>query len=89
VRLVVNEVEEAPYVYITPERRDDLRRFMREQVRREVNARGFPYVRVDFDQLSDADYFDFNHLNQDGIRKYSRLLAERLQPVLGRGDGAN
>ncbi|MBD3867184.1 MAG: hypothetical protein IFK94_03580 [Acidobacteria bacterium] len=89
VRLVVNEVEEAPYVYLTTERQEALRRFMRETVEREVTARGFPYVRVDFDLLSDADYFDFNHLNQSGIRKYSRLLADRLRPVLSRSDGTD
>ncbi len=87
VRLVVNEVEEAPYVYLTPERKERWRRFMRETVEQEVTARGFPYVRVDFDRLSDADYFDFNHLNQDGIRKYSLLLADRLRPILNLNDG--
>ena len=89
IRLVVNEVEEAPYVYLTRERHERFRRFMRETVEREVVARGFPYIRVDFDLLSDGDYFDFNHLNQSGIRKYSRLLAERLGPVLESGDGAD
>jgi hypothetical protein len=89
IRLVVNEVEEAPYVYLTAERKQSFRRFMRETVEPEVTARGFPFVRVDFDLLSDEYYFDFNHLNQDGIRKYSRLLADKLMPILGPGHRAD
>lgn len=87
-RLIVNEVEEAPYIYLSAERRESWRRFMRETVEREVVSRGIPYVRVDFDLMSDEDYFDFNHLNRDGIRKYSRLLAERLGPLLQRSGEA-
>ena len=88
VRLILNEVEEAPYIYLSEERRENWRRFMRETVEQEVLSRGIPYLRVDFDRMSDEDYFDFNHLNQDGIRKYSRLLAERLGPVLQRSGEA-
>jgi hypothetical protein len=38
------------------------------------------YVRSDWDVLSGADFFDYNHLNQDGIDKYNRMLAEALRP---------
>jgi hypothetical protein len=78
VRLIVNEIEEAPYVYLTTERRERWRRFMHENVAPEVVRRGFPYLRADFDLLTDDDYFDFNHLNQDGIRTYTDLLAALL-----------
>ncbi len=82
VKLVVNEIEEAPYVYLNGERRDRFRRFMREVVEPQVTARGGSYIRVDFEQLSDADYFDYNHLNTRGVAKFSGLLIERLRPTL-------
>ncbi len=82
VDLIVNEIEEAPYVYLDPGRKERWRRFMRETVAPEVRRRGFPYVRVDFDRLTDEDYFDFNHLNHRGILAYSPLLAEQLKPLL-------
>lgn len=81
VQLIVNEFEEAPYNYSIPENRRAYRAFMR-QVRDFFLARGIPYVRVDFDQLKDADYFDYNHLNSQGIEKYSAMLATELQPLL-------
>lgn len=81
VQLIVNEFEEAPYNYSIPENRRAYRAFMRE-VRDFFVARGIPYVRVDFDQLQDADYFDYNHLNSQGIEKYSAMLATQLEPLL-------
>ena len=58
------------------------RALMREQVRPEVERRGFVYLRADLDRLDDADYFDHNHLNSRGIATYSRLLAPLLAPLL-------
>jgi hypothetical protein len=84
IRLVVNEVEEAPYNYSDPGEKRQLREFMR-RVREQVEQRGVPYVRVDWDTFSDSDYFDWNHLNRDGIVKYADQLAPLLRPVLGRG----
>ncbi len=81
VRLIVNEVEEAPYNYSYPGDRRQLRAFM-ATVRAEVERRGIPYVRADWDQLVDADYFDWNHLNSDGIAKYTKLLAPLLRAEL-------
>jgi hypothetical protein len=81
VRLIVNEFEEAPYQYEVPENRRLYRSFMGE-IRSFFESRGIPYVRVDFDQLTDADYFDYNHLNEGGIQRFSRMFAEQVQPVL-------
>ncbi len=87
IHVVVNVLEEAPYRY--PTRADLLkeRRFMDGPVRREVEARGFVYLRVDLDQLDDADYFDYNHMNSRGVRKFSALFAAALAPHLGRHRG--
>ena len=63
-RVVVNEMEEAGYVYGHPIIREKWRQFMRERVQPIVEAHGFRYVRADFNRYADADYFDYNHLKQ-------------------------
>ena len=85
VHLVVNEMEEAPFLYEAWGGREVLRRFMREQVRTEVERRDIPYVRVDFDQLQDADYFDWDHLNANGLSRFTPMLADVLRPYLQDG----
>lgn len=79
-RIVVNELEEAPYVYGSPESRASCRRFMDQVVRREVTARGFAWIRADLDRLKDEHYFDWNHLNSEGVALYTPLVAEALLP---------
>lgn len=83
IHLIVNEIEEAPFSYRHPLRQEDFRRFMRDEIRPRVEAMGFTYVRADFDQLRDDDYFDYNHLNSHGVDRYSVLLADALRPHLG------
>jgi hypothetical protein len=75
-RLVVNEVEEAPFIYTAPENRERWRRFMRDRIQPRVENRGFAYERTDLDRLHDDDYFDYNHLNSQGIEKYTPMIAE-------------
>lgn len=82
IRLIVNVLEEAPHSYANRESLEASRRFMDTTVRREVESYGFSFVHVDMDQLTDADYFDYNHLNSKGVTKYSLLLAQALKPVL-------
>jgi hypothetical protein len=82
IRLIVNEMEEAPFTYSSNKILYECRRFMREAVEPQVRLRGFQYVRANMDLLSDDDYFDYNHLNSKGIGKYSHLLSEQLQPLL-------
>ena len=84
-RLIVNEVEEAPFTYGNPIHRARWRRFMRERVQARVEAAGFVYVRADLDRLDDAHYFDYNHLNSRGAHAYAALLAEALRPHLPPG----
>jgi len=79
-RLVVNELEEAPFNYSsTPENRDSWRRFMRDRIQPRVESRGFAYERTDLDRLRDDDYFDYNHLNSRGVEKYTPMMAEIIR----------
>lgn len=82
LKLVVNEIEEAPHSYSQLGSKEARRKFMRERVQAEVEKRGFTYVRPDYDRLSDEHYFDYNHLNRRGVDAYAPLLAEVLRPVL-------
>lgn len=83
LRVVVNVLEEAPHIYAAaPGKKQAARAFMDGPVRREVETRGFAFIRADLDLLTDADYFDFNHLNSRGAKKYAALLAPVLRPYL-------
>ena len=81
INLVVNEFQEAPFNYRNPHNREVFDAFM-STVRKEVERRGIPYVKVDFSQLTDSDYFDYDHLNSSGIPKYSKMLSELVRPHL-------
>ena len=83
VRLIVNEMVEAPNNYANPHEREVAHAFM-NTVRAEVERRSIPYVRADFDRLTDSDYFDYNHLNSVGIAKYDDMLVPLLRPLLTR-----
>jgi hypothetical protein len=83
VNLVVNEMDEAPFTYAHgPEQRRSFHGYMRDVVGRRVREAGFPYVSVDFEQLSDEDYFDFDHINSRGARKFIPMLADQLRPYV-------
>jgi hypothetical protein len=82
IRLIVNEFEEAPYHYDIPKNRFLYRSFM-TKIRYFFESRGIPYVRVDFERLTNEDYFDYNHLNSRGIEQFSKMFADRVRPVLG------
>ena len=86
IKLIVNEIEEAPFVYQTDVRKAQFDKFM-EQVKSEVSSQGIPYIKIDFTKLKTDDYFDYNHLNQKGINKYLPLLSSELKPLLGGADG--
>jgi hypothetical protein len=83
VNLVVNEMDEAPFTYAHGlEQRRSFHEYMRDVVGGRVREAGFPYVSVDFEQLSDTDYFDFNHLNSRGAQKFIPMLADQLRPYV-------
>lgn len=84
VLLTVNEVEEAGFMYPHPLVREKTRKYMRDVIQPRVEAAGFRYVRADLDRLNDDDFFDYNHLNSQGIAKYAVMLSDVLRPVLKR-----
>ncbi len=81
VRLIVNIMEEAPHTYIDRDHLLRERSLLDTRVGDAVIRRGFKYTRIDFDQLSSADYFDYNHLNSQGAEKFTALLAAKLREV--------
>ena len=86
VNVVINEREEAPYNYGPPARksRESSRAFLRTVVMPIVVERNFPYIRVDFNKLHDDDYFDYNHLNSNGIAKFLPMFVAKLDTVTAR-----
>jgi len=80
----VNEFEDAPFIYGSTEHRELFRAFMRETVASRVRDEEAAYVRVDFDKLDDADYFDWNHLNSKGVKTFIPMLAEQLRSHLSK-----
>jgi hypothetical protein len=82
VKLIVNEMAQAPFVWGNPilKRRNEI--MMRTMVAQEVEKFGFKYVHVDFDKLTNEDYFDYNHLNSRGIAKFTPMLVEQLRPLV-------
>jgi hypothetical protein len=85
-RLIVVELEEAPFAYRNLFIREQYRTFMWRTVRPAVESYGFYYVRLPLDQLDDTDYFDFNHLNSRGIEKFTPLLSQALKPYIASGN---
>jgi hypothetical protein len=82
INVVVNELEEAPFTYRKLDQRLRDRTFMQSTVRRKVEEFGFRYTRVDFDRLTDEDYFDYNHLNSRGAETFTPMLAEQIRPYV-------
>lgn len=84
IHVVVNELEEAPFIYAAWGGESEMRKFLDEQVVPAVRARGFPYIRADFSAIRDEHYFDMDHFNSEGVRAYTPLLAEALRPYLAK-----
>lgn len=80
--VVVNVLEEAPHMYASKDALARVRAFMDGPVREAVTAHGFVYLRTDLDALTDAEYFDYDHLNSRGVEKFSALFARALAPHL-------
>jgi len=81
VKLIINEIEEAPFVYKNEKVRNKHRDFMKE-VEHITLKYGFKYSRINFDTLQNWHYFDYNHLNSKGVLIYNTLLAKDLKSRL-------
>lgn len=77
INVVVNVLEEAPFRYRAGALLQE-RAFMNGPVRRAVEERGFVFLRINLDRLTDADYFDNNHLNSRGVEKYTALFSSAV-----------
>ena len=82
IKLVVNELEEAPFTYGDQASREAYRQFMRVWIQPEVERRGFVYARTDLDALNDDDYFDWDHLNSKGITKYTPMISNIIKALI-------
>jgi hypothetical protein len=82
INLIVNEMDQAPFVFGNPilQQRNEIQ--MRTMVATQVEKFGFRYIHVDFDKLTNEDYFDYNHLNSRGIAKFTPMLVEQLRPLV-------
>lgn len=81
LNVIVNVFEEAPHMY-SPDHLKEMRAFIGGDVKDAVIARGFDFVNVDFDQLPDAYYFDYNHLNSQGVTAFSSLFAAKAKAMV-------
>lgn len=80
-KLIVVEYHDTPYHYRHASMRQAHDRFM-ARIEKIVKDSGFTYLRPDMSGLRDSDYFDYNHLNNVGSKKYSELLARELSKVV-------
>ena len=81
VRLVINELNESPMSYKFEQDKVYLESVMKT-VRKMVESRGVPYIRVNPELLSDTDYFDHNHFTRKGAQKYGALFAQEYRKVI-------
>lgn len=82
VTVIVNIMEESPHTYVSRDVQLGQRELMDTVVREAVEARGFAYVRIDWDRIESDAYFDYNHLNGRGARSFMALFAAAVQPEL-------
>lgn len=81
IKVTINVFEEAPHMYIDEAFHQSVRDFMLKDVNDEIKKRGFQMIYVDFEQLHDAHYFDYNHLNSQGVMEFTRLFTEQFQQL--------
>jgi hypothetical protein len=79
IPVTVNMMEEAPHTFGNQILRRKYREFLDQKLRPIVESYGDDYVHADYSSMTDADYFDYNHLNSQGIAKYTPLLLARLR----------
>ncbi len=82
IAVIVNIMEESPHTYVSRDVQLGQRELMDTVVRGAVEARGFTYLRIDWDRVESHAYFDYNHLNGRGARSFMALFAEEIEPDL-------
>lgn len=82
LKVIVNILDEAPYVYASPNHYKSLQSFLAGPVAAEVTKRGFDFVYVDHAKLQDAHYFDYNHMNSHGVERFSQLFINAAKDMI-------
>ncbi|MEW6714540.1 MAG: hypothetical protein AB1306_05570 [Nitrospirota bacterium] len=80
-QLIVVEYRDTPYHYLDSGFKSSVSTYM-DNIRNQVESSGFIYLAPDMSIYTDADYFDYNHLNSTASRQFSFLLSHRLVEVL-------
>ncbi len=86
--VIVNEMELAPHRYESQEDHRKTQEILRAKIVPIVESYGFDYVHVDYTKFTDEDYFDYNHMNAKGVKKFSADLGPKLKEILKKGDNA-
>lgn len=79
VNVIINEMEEAPYTYKDEATRRAYRDSFRAHIAPVIKEYGFTFVTSDGIAPRNDDYFDYNHLNEAGAKRYDAALARKLK----------
>ena len=88
LRVVVNEMDLTPHRYVDQEDHWKTQDILRAKLKPVVESYGFDYVHVNYKKFTDEDYFDYNHMNAKGVKKFSADLGPQLKAIIERGDNA-
>lgn len=81
IPVIVNEMELAPYHYGHGRSGESFRNFM-TSLRADLEREAVPYIRVAFETYPNKYYFDFTHLNHDGVRAYAKDFVTAAVPYV-------
>lgn len=81
IPVTINVMEEAPWTFPNEIIRRKEARRIDDTLRPIVSQYGDSYVHVDYSSIVDADFFDYNHFNSNGIAKYTPLLLGGLREL--------
>lgn len=79
VDLIVLQYKDAPYQYQSGSIKTISTDSYMKQVAKKVESYGYRYITLDFDEFTNDDYFDYNHLNDAGSQKLTKLIARTLK----------
>ncbi len=81
IKLVLNVIEDSPYNYgRSPVIREQWKQHLLQYLRQQAAPYSFPVLDVDQSEILDDDYFDHNHLNFRGIKKFAVAFTNVAKP---------
>jgi hypothetical protein len=80
IDLIVNIYYDAPYHYTEKSSKVFFNKM--SSVEKRVREYGFKAVSISPDKMLDRDFFDSNHLNAKGSKKYSKLLSKEIKDAI-------